>query len=71
MIGVALEQVMAEIAASGSWCDRRKAEWLIAKLQARIDEDDELAGLRGPLTPFEVVSETALGLRYYLYDRHK
>jgi hypothetical protein len=71
LIGMALEDVMIEIAAEGSWRDRRKAEWLLAKLEACIAHNDELADLRGPLTPVEIMAGCTLGLRHYLYDRHR
>jgi hypothetical protein len=69
LIGIALEGVMIEIAKEGSWRDRRKAEWLLARLEACVARDDELADLRGPLSPVEVMAGRALGLRHYLYDR--
>ena len=43
LIGGAVEQIMAEIAESGSWRDRRKAQWLLAKLETCIANHDEFA----------------------------
>jgi hypothetical protein len=69
LIGMALEEVMAEIAEEGSWRDRRKAEWLLARLEICIARNDELADLRGPLSPFEFMWGYTFGLRHYLFDR--
>ena len=58
LIGGALEEVMAEIAIDGSWRDRRKAEWLLTKLEACIAKNDGLAQLREPFTLEGIVSGT-------------
>jgi hypothetical protein len=71
LIGMALEEVMAEIAAEGSWRDRRKAGWLLARLEACVVRNDELADLRGPLSAPEIMAGCALGLRHYLFDRFR
>lgn len=70
LIGSALEDVMAEIAASGSWRDRRKAEWLLAKLETCVAKNEEFAPLREPFTPAGILSGSTSDLRFYLYDRH-
>jgi hypothetical protein len=36
-MGCAFEEVMEEIAENGSWWDRRRAEWLLAKLEAGVN----------------------------------
>lgn len=72
LIGGALEEVMAEIAVDGSWRDRRKAEWLLTKLEACIAKSDGLEQLREPFTPESVISGTKESdFRYYLYDRFR
>lgn len=71
LIGAALEDVMAEIAATEGWRDRRKAEWLLAKLEACVAKNDEFAPLREPITPAGIMLGAKSDLRLYLYDRHK
>jgi hypothetical protein len=71
LIGRALEVVMIKIAEEGSWRDRRKAEWLLAKLEASVARNDELADLQGPFSAFEIMAAYTHGLRHYLYDRHR
>ena len=71
LIGGVLEEVMADIAMSGSWRDRRKAEWLLAKLEACIADNDEFAALREALTPAGIMLGVKSDFRVYLYDRHK
>jgi hypothetical protein len=71
LIGQALEGVLAEVAANGNWRDRRKAEWLLAKLESCVSRNDELARLREPFTPTGIMFGNPRDLRFYLYDRHK
>jgi hypothetical protein len=71
LIGAALTEVISEIASTGSWRDRRKAEWLLGKLEACIAEHDNFARLREPFTPAGFMSGNKRDLRFYLYDRHK
>ena len=69
LIGGAVEQIMAEIAESGSWRDRRKAQWLLAKLETCIANHDEFAALREPMTPAGIFYRDKGDFRFYLYNR--
>ena len=71
LIGSALEEVMADIASTGSWRDRRKAKWLLAKIEACVAKHDEFAQLREPFTPAGIMFGAKSDLRFYLYGRHK